>query len=60
MRMLMLHFLGTPILVNPAQIQTVYPSTVDGVKAYIYLAGEGDPLRVDEDIETIDRKIALS
>ena len=60
MRMLRLHFMDTLILVNPAQIQTVFPSNEDMAKAFVYLSGEDDPIRVDEDLETIDRLISLN
>ena len=60
MRMLRLHHYGAEILVNPAYIETVFPSTSEGIGAYVYVSGEEGPLHIDEDLETIDRKIALS
>ena len=55
---LRLHQDGELILVNPDQIQTALPSSRNST--YIYLAGEDLSLEVDENIEDIDRMIALS
>lgn len=60
MRMLRLHIDGDLILVNPAKIQTVFPNSKAMVKSFVYISGEDNPIRVDEDLETIDRLIALS
>ena len=59
MRMLRLHSYGTPVLVNPAQIQTVFPHDVEAAGSYIYLAGEDDAVHVDESLDTIDRLVSL-
>ena len=59
--MIWLHQHKSPILVNPDQIETVFPSTDEGWPgSYIYFQGEEDPIHVDEDMETIDRKVRLS
>lgn len=59
MRMLRLHSGGDLILINPAQIQAVFPSGEAMVKSFVYIFDEDSPVRVDEDLETIDRLISL-
>lgn len=59
MRMLRLHSLGTPVLVNPEQILVVFPRENAAAGTEIYFRADDDPVHIDESLETIDRLVSL-
>lgn len=62
MRMLRLHQGGELVLINPAQIQTVQRADdeLDTTLGTVIRFSGSDWLYVDENLETIDRLVALS